>query len=73
LAELLSNAIFCSSFSEFLSTTPKDGLIELWQDIQSYKKMSERLLGNQSRLLFNKYFGHGNKFKVELDKNCLVI
>lgn len=71
LSELLANPAFCGPFSNFLSSTPKDGLIELWQDIQSYKKLTERLLANQARLLFNKYFGHGNKFKVELDKKLL--
>jgi hypothetical protein len=68
VAELLGSPSFVSTLCEFLQETQDEGLIELWMEIQGYKKTIERLLSNQARTIYNKYFGHGAKYKLELDR-----
>ena len=80
LPELLAATAFLAAFEEFLRLTSAQGgggsvdaaLLEFWKDIQVYKKASERLLSGQARGIHNKYFGHGTKYTVNLDKKLLA-
>jgi hypothetical protein len=72
LPELLSLAAFLGPFEEFMKRTADAALFEFWKDIQGYKKVSERLLSGQARGIYNKYFGHGSKYTVKLDRKLLA-